>query len=443
MDVSGRAFANALKQTLEPGPKCDVEGARPLAKSDAQGKTMKIFTSLLLIITALSSFAVAQIKKENVEVGVQTTSLNLAYPDFSFYESQWGIGGRVTYNFNLSIAAEAEINFFPHKQFVLTADGSAIQAQFGPKIGKRFEKFGIFGKVRPGFLSVNRVGSFVPRPAGPNNELDFKIERETFFTLDAGGVLELYPSKRTLVRFEGGDTLVRHPARYGQSVLLGPVELIRPTKFKHNFQFSAGVGFRLGDFSDDQSSGNAAGDEGTRRYEIGVQFSSLLVTPGSLPSFTLPRKHSEPGFGGRFTFNLTEYLALEAEGDYFTREQFTFPQGGHMLQGQFGAKLGRRFEKWGLFGKARPGFVGFSRVFELPGVLPLVTNFNTKLYPSLDVGGVVEFYVCPRWIARFDIGDTMIHYNEISIPLSLPPFPFQRSETRHNLQVSTGIAFRF
>ena len=157
---------------------------------------MKSLISLLLTVITFASVAVAQSEKDKIEIGVQSTSLTLFHPDFSFDDTQAGIGGRVTYNFNRSIAAEAEINFFPQKQFLLTADGNAIQAQFGVKLGKRFEKFGLFGKVRPGFLSVDRVGSFI-LPGSQGSALDFKIERQTFFTIDTGGVLELYPSRRT------------------------------------------------------------------------------------------------------------------------------------------------------------------------------------------------------------------------------------------------------
>ena len=408
---------------------------------------MKTLTSLVLTLITFASVAVAQSKKDKIEIGVQSTSLTLFHPDFSFDDTQAGIGGRVTYNFNRSIAAEAEINFFPQKQLILTADGNAIQAQFGVKIGKRFEKFGLFGKVRPGFLSVDRVGSFIPSGSQvPGGTLDVKIERETFFTIDIGAVLELYPSRRTVVRFEAGDTVIRHPARFGQVFILGPVTLIRPEKFNHNFQFTAGVAFRLGDFPDKepdiQTSGGA--QEGTKRFEVGVQFTSLVVQPtnSSGLSATLPRKHIEPGFGARFTFNLSESIALEAEGNYFTREQFDFPRSGHMYQGQFGGKVGKRFDRWGLFGKARPGFVAFTRVLDFPGIQVGGNPFSKRYYPSLDVGGVVEFYIYPRWMARFDIGDTIIRYGEIRLP-GITPFIIQRKETRHNLQFSSGIGFRF
>jgi hypothetical protein len=177
-----------------------------------------------------------------------------------------------------------------------------------------------------------------------------------------------------------------------------------------------------------------------------VQFTSLLVKdPKPAFSATVPRKHSEPGFGGRFTFNLTESVAFEAEGNYFTREQFAFLNGGHIFQGQFGAKIGKRFDRWGLFGKGRPGFVGFTRVLEAPGAQISFSDgpFVRSYYPSLDVGGVVEFYISPRWMTRFDVGDTLIRYREIRFEGVTPAFILQPGVTRHNLQLSSGIGFRF
>jgi hypothetical protein len=400
---------------------------------------------LLLTIITLASVTVAQSKKDKLEIGVQTTSLSIFHPDIPSDDTQGGIGGRVTYNFNRSIAADAEINFFPQKQFILNADGNAIQAQFGVKIGKRFEKAGLFAKVRPGFLSVDRVVSVVP---GSQNPIfpDIKVERQAFFTMDFGGVLELYPSKRVVVRFDGGDTAIRHPARFGQISFTDPVQLLRGAKFKHNFQFTAGVAFRLGDFPDEASAANTVSStqEPTKRFEVGIQFTSLFVKRTNAPgSLTLPRTHNEPGFGGRFTFNLTDNIAFEAEGNYFTREQPTFfHEGGKMFQGQFGGKVGKRFESWGVFGKARPGFVGFTRVLEFPFGIHIPPNFRfvRELHPSLDLGGVVEFYMHPRWMARFDVGDTIIKYGDISFPFVSFTIP---SATRHNLQVSSGLGFRF
>lgn len=428
---------------------------------------MKTIIYHLLTLVAFASVVVGQSTKDKIEVGVQSTSLTLFHPDFFGDQSQQGIGGRVTYNLNRSLAAEAEINFFPQQQQIIPATGKILQAQFGVKAGKRFEKFGIFGKVRPGFLSVGGVFSLQPNPtpvAGGITQALFKFERSNFFTIDAGGVLEFYPSRKFVVRFDAGDTVLRYPTRFDQNFSSPTgVTLARGPKYTHNFQFSAGVGFRLGDFpaGDDGVKTSTGGVEQTPRYEVGVQFTSLTVDPpstacgGCRSNFT-ELIHNEPGFGGRFTFNFSEHFALEAEGNYFTRDILFFGDpGGHMFQGQFGVKFGKRFEKWGLFAKARPGFVGFTKVDELIGTREIVflgTPFTIgefrvvkKLYPSIDLGGVFEFYVTRHWMTRFDVGDTIIRYGELQANgFSLSNFSITRPpETRHNLQISSGIGFRF
>ena len=412
---------------------------------------MRTLILLLLTVLALASTAVAQSKKDKIEIGVQTTSLTLFHQEFAFDETEGGFGGRVTYNFNRSIAAEAEINFFPKKLSILGADGSGIQAQFGAKVGKRFEKWGLFAKVRPGFLSVDSVGSILPGGVQTGGTLLFKIERETFFTLDMGGVLELYPSRRMVVRFDAGDTVLRHHDRFAEIFTTpGPpsLVLISPAKFKHNFQFTAGVGFRLGDFPDEGPDVNTS-TERSKRFEVGTQFTSLFLKPSNIAGVAASAlgSHNEPGFGGRFTFNLTDNIAFEAEGNYFTRRLFSGPQeGGHMFQGQFGGKVGKRFDRWGVFGKARPGFIGFTRVVEFPFGVPTPPQpgfeLVRKYHPSLDLGGVVEFYISPRWMARFDVGDTIVRYKEIRFPTTPPLFTVPAA-TRNNLQVSSGIGFRF
>jgi hypothetical protein len=98
-------------------------------------RRMKTLIPLLLAVIAFGSVASAQSKKDKIEIGVQSTSLTLFHPDFPFDDVQTGVGGRFTFNFNRSIAAEAEVNFFPQRQIIFTAEGNAIQAQFGVQAG--------------------------------------------------------------------------------------------------------------------------------------------------------------------------------------------------------------------------------------------------------------------------------------------------------------------
>jgi len=208
---------------------------------------------------------------------------------------------------------------------------------------------------------------------------------------------------------------------------------------------------------------NAAAQESVPRFEIGGQF-SLLSRNKPTPIFPSPTivlddfdHETSAGFGGRFTYNLTDYLALEAEGNFFPKSgdsDLSVPD-GHIYQGQFGVKVGKRFSKVGIFAKARPGFVGFSRVSQLTGTRTItflgqqftVGDFRIgkETYFSTDVGGVLEVYLSPGIMMRFDVGDTIIRYatfrrEGISTSQAILERP---AETRHNLQFSAGVGFRF
>lgn len=188
--------------------------------------------------------------------------------------------------------------------------------------------------------------------------------------------------------------------------------------------------------------------EETPRFEIGAQFSSLTLA--NRPSDT------KPGFGGRFTINLNEHVAVEAETNFYPTES-TFPSeetGGRAVQGLFGVKAGKRFGKFGLFAKARPGLVHFTRVLRVSGFTNETFNGQTFIIPNFrtqgvthfatDLGGVVEFYPSRRIVTRFDVGDTIIR-DRGYVP---PPFPgsvftLSNGSTSHNFQFNAGIGFRF
>lgn len=215
------------------------------------------------------------------------------------------------------------------------------------------------------------------------------------------------------------------------------------------------------------------------RFEIGGQFSLLTVNkPTSQFEDLASGDVVAPGFGARFTYNLTRDIALEAEGNFFPERSFepggswvgglNNVPGGHIFQGQFGVKVGKRFEKLGLFIKVRPGFVRFTKVSKLIDIR-LTTFFHPSTgrdvllenaefgvgkatYLSTDLGGVVEFYPSRRIVTRLDVGDTIIRYGIYREPLILvcalsgpcPTQVFERpAEIRHNLQFSAGIGIRF
>ncbi len=192
------------------------------------------------------------------------------------------------------------------------------------------------------------------------------------------------------------------------------------------------------------------------KYEVGAHFTSLTK-----PSFG--SSDTSPGVGGTFTFNFNSKVALEAVGNFFPSScrgcgGFGGDNTGHITQGLVGVKAGKRFEKWGIFAKARPGFVSFSDgdtrwVLNPAGSpFPVELQRDTLTNFAFDLGGVVEFYPTKRLVTRFEAGDTMIHYrSRATNGLGIDPvtggltlFPFTtRSETRHNFQFVAGIGWRF
>jgi hypothetical protein len=125
------------------------------------------------------------------------------------------------------------------------------QAVAGVKIGKRFDSWGVFAKARPGVVSFSeaQIVSFLPSSSGL---FPFGVERErvTSFATDVGGVVEFYPSRRIVTRFDVGDTIIHFTKRTRDVVFFdttGPqvISVTRPARTDHRFQFSAGVGFRF------------------------------------------------------------------------------------------------------------------------------------------------------------------------------------------------------
>jgi len=177
-------------------------------------------------------------------------------------EIQPGFGGRIGYNLTRNFAVEAEFNFLPGAgSFSVPEpfrDGNKLQGLFGVKAGKRFDKLGIFGKARPGFLYASKGDlqprdnvaclTIFPEPAGCSQTIS-----KTNFAFDLGGVVEIYPTKRTIIRFDAGDTMVRLNERIVPVVINAPgllaptfVTVTRvPAETTHSFQGSIGIGLRF------------------------------------------------------------------------------------------------------------------------------------------------------------------------------------------------------
>ena len=218
-------------------------------------RTTLIWASMAIALAFFSAGVSAQSEPGKVELGVHFTSITK--PDNRGSRTTAGFGGRFTFNFNRNVAFEAEGNFFPHNCRGCDNKnvGNLAQGFFGVKAGKRFRKFGLFGKARPGFASFSG-GEFhissVPSGSGTFPVLIFDPSRATNFAFDLGGVVEVYHSRRIFTRFDAGDTIIRYGERTLTSLSFDPVTgavspfpFLQPAEIRHNFQFSAGIGIRF------------------------------------------------------------------------------------------------------------------------------------------------------------------------------------------------------
>jgi hypothetical protein len=169
---------------------------------------------------------------------------------------------------------------------------------------------------------------------------------------------------------------------------------------------------------------NAQAQSETPKVEIGAHYTLLRLRDFDT---------TDNGIGTRVTFNLADSLSVEGELNFFPqgRPNFAgFPtDNSKRTQGLFGVKYGMRSEKAGIYGKFRPGFMRFSEGDSIPGLTSSRTEF------AFDFGGVFELYPSRHLSLRFDVGDTVIRFSN--------PIVVTQPVYTNNLQISTGVGFRF
>ena len=189
------------------------------------------------------------------------------------------------------------------------------------------------------------------------------------------------------------------------------------------------------------AAGSAAAQTAPSRFEIGGHFSTLRIGEAG---------NTNAGIGGRAAYDLSRWLAVEAEMSLFPRDRIDVRMGLNPLtttrwsrrrvEGFFGPKIGVRGERLGAFAKVRPGFVSLSNTgMGCTGemcALMLLPRPEYRPELALDLGGIFEFYPTARTVARFDVGTTTIRHRSDGVPPC-------RGCTTKNLSTRVGMAFRF
>ena len=245
-----------------------VFNQREMKQKDFLAAFLSVFLTTIFV---QSAFSQQNDDLKRFEVGAQATVLdvrdfqasgqafrNLGFPQSAFNNTitDYGFGGRFTYNINRHLAAEAVVNYLPSRPSTIEitnrnlpfngkpfSGGSKTQILGGLKYGVRGSRLGIFAKARAGSIRFGAypriVGLATDPPASttPNDVLIVSAEApQVFFNADVGGVLEYYPSKKTIIRIDAGDTIIRYNPKARD---------INPTFIRHDLQISVGFGFRF------------------------------------------------------------------------------------------------------------------------------------------------------------------------------------------------------
>lgn len=194
----------------------------------------KQFSFIVLTLAAMIIFAASAFAQEapKYEIGGHFSLIRLRDLD----TTDAGVGGRFGVNVTQWLGLEAEFTSFPQLEGRQLQGGRKVQGLFGVKTGVRSEKFGVFAKVRPGFMRFGRNEIANPCPPDTVCTAAIILKEQTNFALDVGGVLEYYPSRRFVTRFDLGDTIVR----------FGTGSLPAGRAYTgHNLQFNVGFGVRF------------------------------------------------------------------------------------------------------------------------------------------------------------------------------------------------------
>lgn len=165
---------------------------------------------------------------QTVELGAQATYIDLGV----FDRPAWGVGGRFGRELLPFVTLEAEVNVFPSPD---TPMGPFVQGLGGIKLGGRGQTYGLFAKLRPGFVRFDRdfiqPGTVCVAVAPAPREC---LATRTNLALDFGSVLEVYPSERLTLRVDLGTTYLWYGSRGNAG-----------SQRYGNFQLGLGAGVRF------------------------------------------------------------------------------------------------------------------------------------------------------------------------------------------------------
>lgn len=189
---------------------------------------------IVALLFALTLLTAPALGAQELQAGGSYTLISLSYPD----QIPNGFGAWASWDLvdasadpSLTVGLDAALNVFPEDHPII---GRQVQLLAGVRGGLRTDRLRALGRVRPGVVKFGErfiAPDTVCIAIFPTPEACLADERN--FAVDVGVTLEWLTSRRLVLRFDLGDTLIRFNRE------------ARDAAWTNNLQFSAGAGWRF------------------------------------------------------------------------------------------------------------------------------------------------------------------------------------------------------
>jgi hypothetical protein len=161
-------------------------------------------------------------------------------------QTEPGVGGFLSYQIFRFLYADGAVTYYPRgSQAGFQDGGTLLQGGFGLKGGIRRDRLGLFGKFRPGLVrSSQAVTGFQQVRTGNVLETQETLDTYHTFALDFGGVIEIYTTKRQLIRLDLGDTHLYYHTTFIKNPD-GSVTTLPGGTRQHSIQMSVAYAWRF------------------------------------------------------------------------------------------------------------------------------------------------------------------------------------------------------
>lgn len=197
-----------------------------------------LFRLMPLCLFWIALPALGQDSPGRFEIGAAFSSLQTSAFAGSSSSAILGPGVEADLNIGRHLALDTAVDWLPSKAF----RGQSVIALFGAKAGIRARRFGLFAKVRPGFITFDNALRQITLIQVSNLSIAFafKFDRLTERVLDVGGVAEYYPAHHWTLRYDLGDTLMFEDPLIGIGI-----RVVGGPGVTNHLQFGASVHYRF------------------------------------------------------------------------------------------------------------------------------------------------------------------------------------------------------